>query len=259
VRQALLLVLVIALLSTGCGGSDVSPLATPAATAKRSDSSPPSSRPVGSDTTPGSTASPSSDTASPEVPSALPTAYPSDVPAAEVPVDALVPAGAEVTGTWYASTSGGDAIVVAWLVPGTDPLRLARGLAVWRRFPDAPSWRPVFGFVRRKTSGVLGIEALTADVTGDGSEDALVFESTGGSGGCGTYRVLDLAVAVQVFARETCDTRVDPSRDPVGLTVTEAVFHDGDAHCCPSATRRSVLTYAGSSGWQVASTSTTPN
>jgi hypothetical protein len=249
----------IALLSPGCGGSDVAPSATPAATAKRSHSSAASSRPASSSITPGTTASSSSDAASPEISSALPSAYPNDVPAADVPADALVPAGAEVTGTWYASTSAGDAIVVAWLVPGTDPLRLARGLAVWHRFPDAPPWRPVFGSVLRRTSGVLGIEALTADVTGDGSEDALVFESIGGSGGCGTYRVLDLAVAAQVFARDTCDTRVDPSRDPVGLTITEAVFHDGDAHCCPTATRVSVLTYAGSNGWRVASTRTTPN
>lgn len=253
-----LLVPMIALLATGCGGTDVSPSATPAATAHRSDTSPPSSTSAASGTVAANSTSPSVDAASPRIPSVLPAAYEGDVPAADVPVDALVPAGADVTGTWYASTSAGDAIVVAWLVPGTDPIRLARGLAVWRRFTDAPAWRPVFGFERQRGSGVLGIEALTADVTGDGSEDALVFETIGGSGGCGTYRVVDLAVAAEVFTREACDTRVDPTRDPVGLTIAEAVFRDGDAHCCPSATRVTVLTYTGADGWDIASRTTTP-
>jgi hypothetical protein len=35
--------------------------------------------------------------------------------------------------------------------------------------------------------------------------------------------------------------------------MTDAVFKPGDAHCCPSATRTTVLTYDGADGWTIAS------
>src|SRR6478752_10127746 len=73
----------------------------------------------------------------PSLPRGLPTAYPSDLPAGDVPVDDLVPSGDEVTGTWYAHTSEGDAIVVAWQRPGPDPFRADRGTAVWLHRGDA--------------------------------------------------------------------------------------------------------------------------
>jgi hypothetical protein len=169
-----------------------------------------------------------------------------------------VPAGTDVTGRWFASTSVGDAIVVSWLVPGADPFRLERGLAVWRRFGDDPAWRAVYGTVRSRRHPVLGIDSLIADVTGDGSEDALAFLSTGGSGGCGTYLVVDIAAAASVFERDGCDTRVDPNADPVGVSVTEAIYREGDPHCCPSATKVSVLAYAGDGRWRQVSTTTRP-
>ena len=61
--------------------------------------------------------------------------------------------------------------------------------------------------------------------------------------------MLDLAANAGVFTKETCDTTIDLSSDPVGLVVREAVFAPGDAHCCPSSTRTTVMTFDEASGW----------
>ena len=45
----------------------------------------------------------------------------------------------------------------------------------------------------------------------------ITFEDTGGSGGCGTWRVLDLAANADVFTKKACDTTIELSPDPVGL------------------------------------------
>ena len=205
---------------------------------------------------PSTTGTPS---ARPPFPRGLPTAYPSDLPAGDVPADALVPEGDEVTGTWYARTSGGEAIVVSWQRLGSDPFRAGRGFAVWlhRGDPDSP-WQPVdalaFGANR---APVLSITTVIGDVTGDASEDALVFAETGGSGACGTYFVFDIANGARVFDRKVCDTSIVPSTDPAGLVVTQAVFAHGDPHCCPSAMRTRVLAYAGGRAWTTSSETTT--
>ena len=190
----------------------------------------------------------------PSLPPGVPTSYPSDAAAGDVPLDALIPQGATAVGSWYATTPSGDAIVVVYATPGSQPLRAGRGLVVWRRTPGENQWRAVFGIDHAPDEGVLSIQTVaTSDVTGDGSPDALVFEATGGSGGCGTWRVIDLAAGRQVYANSLCDARVAPSESPVGLTLTQAVFRPGDAHCCPSAMRTTVLTYAASGRWIKAS------
>jgi hypothetical protein len=189
----------------------------------------------------------------PSLPAGLPPSFEGDVPAADVPAAALIPLGAHVTGTWSAETSAGEAIVVAWEVPGDDPFVLARGLAVWRRFDDGGApWRPVWGRAFGVRAGVLSIDAVPADVTGDGSDDAVVFAGTGGSGGCGAAFVVDLVAGSTTYRRDLCDASLTPSTDPVGLLLTEAVYHPGDPHCCPSAIRRTVLTWDGG-GWIEAS------
>jgi len=106
--------------------------------------------------------------------------------------------------------------------------------------------------------GVLEIHVVIGDATGDGSPDALTFEDTGGSGACGTWRVLDLMANAGVFERTTCDTVVEPSTDPVGLLVRKAIFQEGDAHCCPSSIRVSLLTLDPAAGWTVSSTHEEP-
>jgi hypothetical protein len=179
------------------------------------------------------------------------------VAAANVPSAALVPLKTEVTGTWYGVSSAGEAIVVAWQVPGRDPLRLARGYAVWRRFGHE-GWRPVHAELLPKSSGVLGITGIPAELTGDGSDDVLLRLDTGGSGACGRMLVLDLAAGRPVYDEEGCDRRVEPHAGPTGLLVTRAVYEPGDPHCCPSAFEEKVLTYAGDGEWDVASERTRP-
>jgi hypothetical protein len=158
-----------------------------------------------------------------------------------------------VTGLWFARTSAGDALVVAWAEPEGDGLHRDGGVAAWRRFTADPPWRAVYGAAVLAEDRVLGVRATTADMTGDGSEDALVVRETGGSGSCGRYQVLDLLAGIPVWERDLCDATVDPSTAPVGLVVSEAFFEEGDAHCCPSGFRRTILTYEGDGRWTEAS------
>ncbi len=239
------LVLAVLVLAAGCD-------ATVSSTSPTLDPSPTLAGPLVSATTE-PTPSPT-----PALPASVPPSFDDDVTAADVPAAALIPLRTEVTGSWTATTSQGEAIVVAWLVPGTDPLRLDRGLAVWRRFADGGApWRPVFGASYQKRTGVLGIDAFIADVTADGSDDALVVAATGGSGGCALASVIDVGAGTQVFERQICDGVVLPSPGE-GLVIDEAVFEPGDPHCCPSARRITVLTYDASGDWVVADETVTP-
>ena len=243
--------LLMSALAWSCGGS------TPTTTFTSSDgpTSEAPSVPVGTSDAPTPTATSGSPAG---LPAGIPPSYDDDVSAADVPPDALVPPGTEVTGAWYGRAHGGEAIVVSWLVPGRDPLRLAHGLAVWRRFAgEGAPWRPVAGETWPRRSGVLGIDVLLGDLTDDGSDDALVLAQTGGSGACGTYTVVDIVAAASIFERDVCDTTIQPASPP-GLLVREAVFGPDDAHCCPSAFRETRLTYAGGGGWTVASRTETP-
>ncbi len=189
------------------------------------------------------------------IPAGTPPTYDEDVDVANLPADALVPIGTGPTDVWPAIAPDGTQFsLIAFAAPSDDPLRQARGLLVWRRFHDGPPWRAVLGLSDPARAGVLAVHALIGDATGDGSPDAITFEETGGSGACGTWRVLDLAANAGVFTKETCDTTIDLSSEPVGLVVREAVFAPGDAHCCPSTMRISVLTFDDASGWAVYST-----
>jgi hypothetical protein len=229
--------------AVACGGH---PVAAPSPAATRT-------------VTPSATATvPVTPSPTPVLPAGVPTSYAQNVAAGDVPLAALVPKNTTVDGSWYATMPSGDAIVVAYEDPSSDPFRAARGLVVWRRFDAAPFWRATFGLAHGADEGVLSIGVLLADLTGDGSTDALVMESTGGSGACGTWRVLDLAAGAQVWHEALCDAQVVPSTDPVGLSLTEAVFKPGDSHCCPSASRTTILVYAGGTHWTVASTKVTP-
>jgi len=190
-----------------------------------------------------------------DLPTGTPGSYAEGVDAADLPPEALVPGGTAPSELWpVVAPNGTQFALVSFAEPSDDPFRQARGLIVWHRFDDAPPWRPVFSFSDAADAGVVQIRATIGDATGDGSPDALTFEDTGGSGACGVWRVLDLAANAQVFERRTCDTTIDLSADPVGLSVREAVFEEGDAHCCPSAFTISILEFGGSSSWTVVST-----
>jgi hypothetical protein len=195
----------------------------------------------------------------PSLPAGLPPSFGDDVGAGDVPAAALIPLGADVTGSWDASTSAGEAIVVAWSVPGPDPFQLERGIVAWRHFDDdgAP-WRPVWGqrYPPRREP-LQNLTAQVTDVTADGSDDALVLAETGGSGACATVSVIELSTGTRAYRSSGCDRTVEPSSDPVGLRIREAVFAPGDAHCCPSRVRTTVLVDEGGS-WQTASSTTEP-
>jgi hypothetical protein len=236
------------LVLAACGGEPVAVPPVPTT---------PAPTPIESPATPEPTASA---TRSPEIelPAGLPDSFAEDLDPASLPPQALVPGRADVIGVWFAPTAAGEAVLIAWADPKGDPFRRDGGIAVWRRFEDAPPWRAIFGRATPAEEGVLGVRATTADMTGDGSEDALVVSDTGGTGACGRYLVLDLLTAGVAWERALCDAQVDPSSAPVGLVIEQAVFEAGDAHCCPSAFRRTVLTYEGDGRWTKASVEERP-
>jgi hypothetical protein len=237
-------------LAAACGGETVP---TPSVTESSSAGSPPPSGSPSDSATPGPSIEPV------DVPAGTPPTYDEDLHATDLPADELVPEGSTPTDVWPAiAPDGTQFVLIAFAAPSGDPLRQARGLVVWRRFEDDPPWRAVLGLSDPADAGVLEIHALIGDATGDGSPDALTFEGTGGSGACGTWRVLDLAANAGTFKRTTCDTTMERSPDPVGLLVRKAVFQEDDAHCCPSATRITVLTFDPTSGWTVFSTHEEP-
>lgn len=189
---------------------------------------------------------------SPELaPGEMPTVFSQDVEPAELPFDQIVPGGADVTGQWFGSTDDGAVVLVAWVEPGSDLFLLPRGFALWRRHASSPHWR--VGLVERHDAdeGIQEVAISTTDLTGDRSDDALVFEGIGGSGGCGTWFVIDLAREKETYRRELCDGRIDarPPGSP-GLVLTESVYREGDAHCCPSARRETTLAWTGRA-WRV--------
>ena len=182
---------------------------------------------------------------------AMPAVFIADLAPPDLPAEELIPVGADVTGEWFALTDRGAAVLIAWVEPGTDYTRLPRGFAVWRRFDAEPHWRTVLVTRRDAEDGVQEIQITTVDLTGDGSDDALVFEGVGGSGACGRWSVVDLARVKETYHRDLCDGRIEPGPlSSPGLVLTGSVYRQGDAHCCPSALRRTTLRWTGTM-WRV--------
>jgi hypothetical protein len=185
------------------------------------------------------------------VPDDAPTTLGDDVPADRLADDPPLPPGATLTSSWAGEAGAGAASVAFAWRRGDDPLAAQNGFEVWARFAgEDPVWRAVYAFTDRPSTGVLGITFEEGDVTGDGVADVLTFEDTGGSGACGTWRVVRIERddAVETLARQTCDTRVRIAGGD--LEVREAVYKPGDAHCCPSAYRTTRLRWDGR-GWKV--------
>ena len=187
-------------------------------------------------------------TGSPTLPHGVPTTYGADDPPGDVPASALVPNDSTVAGSWFARLPrpAGTAIVVTYS-RGDDPFSQEHGLVVWRHAGTTPHWRAAFGFADRPRAGSR-IQVVIGDATADGAPDVLAFESIGGTGNCGGWRLIQPidATSVVVLPERTCDTSVVISTDPTGLLETQAVFRPGDAHCCPSAFRISQLVWNGS-------------
>jgi hypothetical protein len=201
--------------------------------------------------------SPSSPSAEPS-PSVRPTPDPRPIPPAwaapidddldpaDLPREALVPPDAQLTDRVMLPEGGGvpDQVAVAYVI-GDDPFAAEHGFALWQRFPDPPFWSVVLAFVDAPEQGVLGIRVDAGDATGDGHDDVLTFEETGGTGACGTWRVIaaDAADTRQVLRRRTCDAEFLIA--PGSLELRKAVYEPDDAHCCPSAFRYTTFEWSG--------------
>jgi hypothetical protein len=240
-------------LVVACGDTDESGPSTTAATSAAS-SEPSSASP---------TISPSAQPA-PEPALQLPADAPTlvDDPAAVARVNAgdltpLAPPGAEITFTTLQTTPQDpiDQIALAWRL-GADPFASTQGLVVWQRF-DGPEWRALYAFTDRPRRGVLGITMEPGDLTGDGIADLLTSEHTGGTGACGTWRVVasEPGGATEILRRDACDTEIVIAAGD--LRIREAIYEPGDPHCCPSAFRITTLRWDGE-GWVETGSETQP-
>lgn len=238
-----------------CGGDEPPPAASATATTTGTASSTTTSPPQTTLTTAATTASPA-----PQPDVDLPNGVaatvddPADLAAiAAGDLTVLAPPGSSFTD---ASTLGTprdplDQITLTW-VQGIPPEGRA-GLIVWQQFDDPDAWRAVFAFTDGPRKGVFGIRVSEGNLTGDGLPDLLSLEDVGGSGACGTYRVIASAKgdASEIFHRDVCDTQIVIARG--NLRVREALFEPDDPHCCPSAFRTSTLRWDGSAWHEVSS------
>jgi hypothetical protein len=144
-----------------------------------------------------------------------------------------------------------DQIAVTWRAG--EPPAGRTGLIVWQRAPGDPAWRAVYAFTDPPGRGVFGVRMDQGDLTGDGIADLLSFEDQGGSGACGTFRVVASTDgdATEILRRSVCDSEIQIAGGD--LRMREAVFEPDDPHCCPSAFRTTVLRWTGSDWEEVSS------
>ncbi len=137
-----------------------------------------------------------------------------------------------------------DRIALTWR-RGEDPFASEHGVIEWLRSEGVTAWRAVYAFTDRPREGVLTIDLDSGDLTGDGVPDVFALEQHGGSGACGTWRVVVSTpdAAVEVFRHAACDTEIRISGH--ALAVREAVYAPEDPHCCPSAFRYATLEWDG--------------
>jgi hypothetical protein len=258
--RRLVAVLALVLVAPSCGGRDDTPsssttIATtsPSATATASPSPSPS---LSSSPSPSPTIQPTL-----QLPADAPTELSDPAGITEVAggdLTALAPPGSTVTSTSVTTTPGDplDQVAFAWR-RGDDPFAAEQGFVVWQRFDTDPPWRAVYAFTDKPSKGVLTIDLDGADLTGDGVSDFLTLEQSGGSGACGTWRVITPSPgsAAEVFKRTACDTEVRIVGS--NLEVREAVYRPNDPHCCPSAYRVSTLEWDGQAFAETSSTTQT--
>jgi hypothetical protein len=246
-RLTVVFILAAALASCDESGTTTTPTAPPSPSATTGPSETATPQPTLT-TSPEPSASPR------PIPPAWAAPIDDDLDPDELPDDALVPPGAEQTDRLTLPAASGipDGVAVAYVL-GADPFAAEHGFALWQRFEEAPAWSVVLAFVDPPRKGILGIRLETGDLTGDGHPDVLAFEDRGGTGACGTWRVIAPApgAAAEVFRQTTCDTQIRIAGDV--LEVREAVYEPGDPHCCPSAFRLSTLRWNGSRFRQIAS------
>ena len=246
-RLPVVLVLAAALAACDEGGTAPTPTTPPSPSATTDPTETPTPEPTPT-TSPEPTPSPR------PIPPAWAAPIDDDLDPGALPDEPLVPPDAQVTDRLTLPAASGipDGVAVAYVL-GADPFAAEHGFALWQRFAEAPAWSVVFAFVDPPREGILGIRLEAGDLTSDGHPEVLAFEDRGGTGACGTWRVIAPAAgsADEVLRRTTCDTQIRIAGD--ALEVREAVFEPGDPHCCPSAFRRSTLRWNGSRFRQTAS------
>jgi hypothetical protein len=123
--------------------------------------------------------------------------------------------------------------VITWRLGGQpeDPASGFYGVTI------SQQGRELYG--HRARAGTLGVHVETGDFTGDGHADVLVFEDTGGSGGCGVYRALTTSDAEvrQIQARLLCIDRGTIHLRDEGVLLRLGVRRKprppgGQIHCC---------------------------
>jgi len=247
-RLIVLALAVVALTACSPGSPDPSPTAsTPATASPTGPTAPPSASP---------TASPSPEPSPSPADVRLPEDAPFVVedPAADASIATgdptpLAPPGAEID-FQDVRTDPFDQVAFTWR-RGDDPFAQEQGFAVWQRSGEA--WRAVFAFTDRPSEGVLGISVQVGELTGDDAGEYVTFEQTGGSGACGTWRVIvpTPGAAEEAFHRATCDTDIRIVNG--ALEMRTSVFAPGDPHCCPSAFRTSRFEWDGEAFVRVSS------
>lgn len=238
-----------------CAGDDPGPVASPTPTTDAdATSSPATTTPT---TTTPTTAGPTLDV---RLPNGVPQTVDDPVALAAIAagdLEVLAPPGSSFTNasSLVRPDDALDQIALTW-VEGIPPESRA-GLIVWQRSGDPNAWRAVYAFTDGPRAGVFGVRVWEGDLTRDGVPDLLSFEDVGGSGACGTYRVIASAsgAANEIFRRQVCDTEIVIARGD--LRVREAVFEPDDPHCCPSAFRTSTLRWDGST-WEEISSEVSP-
>ena len=158
-----------------------------------------------------------------------------------------VPNGAVVLRNQTLPTMGGipDQRVVTWHLGGKPEEASSGfyGVSIWQGGRQL--------YAHRARTGAIDLSVETGDFTGDGHDDVLVFDDTGGSGGCGVYRALATSAAevrlayVQLLCVD--EGSIHLSRAGLTFRVGEAKNPRtaGDIHCCYLFVRRTVKRWNG--------------
>jgi hypothetical protein len=254
-RRPLTLGFLLAVGLATCGGQPVPGTSDARTTTSRPRTSAPVTAPASTPAVTRTGTPTPSPSAQPDValPRHAPSTYAPDVRADRLPAASLAPPGSDVASV----TAVGDTVSFVWARAAAASATPATGFEVWARSPGVqPAWRVVYAFSDAADSGVFGVRVERGDLTRDGVADALTFEDTGGSGACGTWRVIGIGGgdASELLSKQTCDT--DARIVDGALQMRAGVYAAGDAHCCPSAYRTTTLRWNGQ-GWVVLRRTTT--
>jgi hypothetical protein len=171
----------------------------------------------------------------------------------DVPLLDLIPADAVVDRAWFVRASADipPQIAVSWeqiALVGSSSLR--RGLVIWQRVGRRPTWRRVYSRVV-PVYGVNRLAVQKGDVTGDRHPDLLLFEDTGGSAGCGVYRLLATVRGriTQLFVRRACLDNAAVALHDDALVLYDGIVRDPKTlwqiHCCWTVWQRTVQRWRG--------------